>query len=99
MRPENFVSETPDINGGYPVVAGSRTPVSVIVEFWQQTHDLEQIARLLPHLTLEQLRGALAYYALYPQRIDEDIALDKQALADLQGHPWPALGSGSSPMK
>ena len=90
MRPERFVSETPGVNGGYPVVSGTRTPVSVIVEYLRQTGDLEQVGRLLPHLTAEQVLAALTYYAQHPARVDEDIALDKQALAELQGRPWPA---------
>ena len=90
MRPENWVEETPGINGGYPVVAGTRTPISVIVEFHRQADgDEKRVAWSLPHLSLEQVRGALAYYRLHPERVDEDIALNEQALAEHEGRPWP----------
>ena len=90
MRPESFVEETPGINGGYPVVAGTRTPISVIIEFNRQGADAKEIAQLLEHLTLEQVQMALKYYQLYPRRVDDDLARNERALAEYQGRRWPA---------
>ncbi|HZS03144.1 MAG TPA: DUF433 domain-containing protein [Chloroflexota bacterium] len=84
-----YVSETLGINGGYPVVRGTRTPVRVIVKFFRQTHNLEQVHDLLPHLTMEELRGALDYYERHPERVDEDIERNDRAWAELQSRPWP----------
>ena len=84
------VEESPDINGGYPVVWGTRTPVRVIVGIFRQTGDFEHTAAMVPHLSHEQVRAALDYYAAQPERVDEDIDWNARALAELQGRPWPA---------
>src|SRR5262245_53447045 len=84
------VSETPGINGGYPVVDGTRTPVRVIVEFVRQGADEQHLQRLLPHLTLEEIRCALRYYEASPARVDEDIERNARAWNELQSRPWPA---------
>ena len=89
MRPEDWVEETPGINGGYPVVVGTRTPISVIIEFQRQGADAKEIASSLPHLSLEQVRGALAYYRLHPERVDEDIARNERAMAEVMSSPVP----------
>jgi hypothetical protein len=51
MLVARFVSETPGINGGYPVVAGTRTPIWVLVEYYRDLGDVDEIPQLLPHLT------------------------------------------------
>jgi uncharacterized protein (DUF433 family) len=63
MIDHRYVSETPGVCGGYPVVRGTRTPVWVIVEHYRETGDIESIMASLSHLTAEQVRGALDYYA------------------------------------
>jgi uncharacterized protein (DUF433 family) len=78
------IEETPGIGGGYPQVWGTRTPVRVLVEFVRQGADEAQLQRLLPHLTLEAIRGALDYYKRCPARVDEDIRRNAEALAALQ---------------
>jgi len=89
MISHRYVSETPGINGGYPVIRGTRTPVRVIVKFYRETHDLEQVHDLLSHLTREELQGALDYYGCQPSRVDEDIERNDAAWAELQSRPWP----------
>jgi uncharacterized protein (DUF433 family) len=83
------VSETPGINGGFPVVQGSRTPVRVILQVFRQTDDLEQTAARFPHLTREQIRGALDYYLAHPERVDADIERNRQTWLALTGESWP----------
>ncbi len=83
MQGHPYVEETPGVGGGYPQVRGTRTPVRVIVNLHRQAHDLDQLCQLLPHLTRQQIEGALDYYARCPGRVDEDIALNEQAWAEL----------------
>lgn len=91
MGKHAFVTERPGINGGYPIVRGTRTPVRVIVGLLRKTDgDIERVATLLPHLTREQICGALSYYAAHPERVNEDIALNESAWAELQRSGWPA---------
>jgi uncharacterized protein (DUF433 family) len=90
MQDHPYVSETPGVCGGYPVVRGTRTPVWVIVETYRETGDIEPMLAMFSHLTREQIQGALDYYAAYPTRVDEDIARHARALAELQEQQWPA---------
>jgi uncharacterized protein (DUF433 family) len=85
-----YVSETPGVNGGYPVISGTRTPVWVLVEYARDSYDVQQIVELLPHLRSEQVQGALDYYASDPERVDEDRARNSRAWSELTGQPWPA---------
>ena len=84
MDPHDGVMEDPRINGGYPVVSGTRTPVRVIVGLYRRTDDFEHTANMFPHLTHEQVRGALDYYAEHPERVDQDIAWNARVLVQLQ---------------
>ena len=80
-----FVNEVPGVCGGYPVVRGSRTPVRVVEVFRQAAGDLERTAAHFPHLTREQVRGALDFYIMCPERVNEDIERNARTLAELQG--------------
>ncbi len=83
------IEETPEIGDGYPQVWGTRTPVRCLVEVFRATADLERTAAMFPHLSREQVRAALDYYAAHPARVDEDIERNARALAELQGCRWP----------
>ncbi len=84
-----YVSETPGVCGGYPVIQGTRIPVRIIVETYRETGDLAAILEAYSHLSREQVQGALDYYAVCPMCVDEDIARHARALAE-QGCRWPA---------
>ena len=89
MHDHPYVSETPGVCGGYPVVRGTRIPVRIVVQFYRETGDLDSILAMYPYLTREQLQGALDYYAACPARVDEDFARHARAWAELQGRRWP----------
>ena len=89
MLVARFVSETPGVNGGSPVVAGTRTPVWMLLDYYNDLQDVEEITRLLPHLSREQVQGALDYYTACPDRVDEDRARNERAWVELTGQPWP----------
>lgn len=85
MKEHPYVEETPGVNGGYPVVRGTRTAVRIIVNLLRMTGgDVDRTSAMLPHLTREQILGALAYYVAYPGRVDEDIERNRRALVELQ---------------
>jgi uncharacterized protein (DUF433 family) len=52
---------------------------------YQEHGDLAEILAAYPHLTAEQVQGALDFYAADPARVDEDIARHARVLAKLQG--------------
>jgi uncharacterized protein (DUF433 family) len=80
-----YVSETPGVCGGYPVVRGTRIPVRILVSVFRRTGDLVEILAMYPYLTPAQVQGALNYYAAQPARVDEDVARHAHALVELQG--------------
>jgi uncharacterized protein (DUF433 family) len=84
-----YVSETPGVCGGYPVVRGTRTPVRLLVEAYRQVHTIEATQAAFPHLTLEQVRGALDYYDAHPSRVDADFERHARVLAEQQVRQWP----------
>jgi uncharacterized protein (DUF433 family) len=84
------VEETVGINGGYPVVWGTRTPVRTVVAFFKQSGDLEKVAELLPHLTHEEIEACLGYYRAHPERIDEDTESNDLAWNEARASRWPA---------
>ena len=84
MDIREVVSEDPRINCGYPVVRGTRTPVRVIVGVFSRTNDFERTAAMFPHLSREQVRNALDYYAEHPARVDEDIMWTDRIAAEIQ---------------
>jgi uncharacterized protein (DUF433 family) len=84
-----WVTEVPGVNGGYPVITGTRTPVRVIVTYYRDLTDVDRVLELLPHLHREEILAALDYYSTSPERVDEDISRNARTLAELQGRPWP----------
>ncbi len=81
MKIEDAIAQYPGVQGGYPVIAGTRTPVRAIVELYYDIYpfDIEEVYRSLEHLTIEQIRAALAYYDEQPELVDEDIARQREA--------------------
>lgn len=90
MRKQSGAEENPGVNGGYPVVRGSSIPVRIVVEMLRKTQSIDAIVAMYPHLGRERIEGALAYYAVHPDRVDEDIERNARAWAAHQAQAWPA---------
>lgn len=72
---DHYVESVPGVQGGAPVIAGTRTPVWSIVEYDRvYGSDLNEVARALPHLASEQIVAALAYYQAHRVEIDNEIS-------------------------
>ena len=65
-----YISSTPGIMSGDPVIAGTRVPISRILFLLKEGYTLEAIHEEYPHIPLDILSGA----------IDEVIAVVKQTL-------------------
>src|SRR5687767_4100865 len=83
MIGSDVVRETPGVCGGYPCVGNSRIPVRSLVIAYRQTGDVDLVIETFPTLTPDQVRGALAWYAEHPERVDEDIARNEETLREL----------------
>jgi len=68
-----YVIHDPNLLSGEPVLRGTKTPVRAIVELWRVGIRPEEIPLHLPHLTLAQVFGALAYYSDNQPEINEYI--------------------------
>ncbi len=69
-----YVERRPDVQGGRPVIKGSRFPVSSIVQNYHRGLSVEEILWDFPHLTPAEVHGALAYYYDHREEIDKEIA-------------------------
>ena len=60
--PEKIVL-APEVMGGRPCVRGTRVTVGLIVGMLASGHDREEVLKLFPYLTLEDIDAALSYAA------------------------------------
>lgn len=59
---------------GIPVIVGANTKVVQLVSFVRARDKApEEVQEQLPHLSVEQIEAALAFYEDHRQEIDEDI--------------------------
>jgi len=65
-----YITSTPGIMSGDPVIAGTRVPISRILFLLKEGYTLEAIHEEYPHISTEALSGA----------IDEAIAVLKHTL-------------------
>lgn len=68
-----YIVRDDQILHGEPIIKGTRTPVRAIVETWRMGIAPEEIPLGMPHLTLGQVFGALAYYSDYQDEINQYI--------------------------
>ena len=68
-----YVVRDDEILHGEPIIQGTRTPVRAIVETWRMGVAPEEIPKGMPHLTLGQVFGALAYYSDHQEEINHHI--------------------------
>lgn len=81
MQKTSTIVRVPGVQGGYPVIAGTRTPVRAIIELYRDIHpgDLDAVKESLPHLSDADIDAAYAYYRKHPAIIDEDIQRHREA--------------------
>ena len=73
-----YITKTPGICGGRPVVRGTRIPVKVLVNhFLRQNDSIEYILAGFPQLTLAQFYDSLSYYYDHQEEIDADLEADE----------------------
>jgi uncharacterized protein (DUF433 family) len=80
---ETMIRETPGGCAGDPCIGDTRIPVRAIVEALRAYGSAEAVAGYFPQLSRAQVDAALAYYRDNPARVDEDIASNIRAFAEL----------------
>lgn len=81
---DEYVARIDGVQGGEPVLRGTRTPVRTIAVLFREIYpgDLGQARASLPHLQPIQVDAALAYYAAHKAEINDDIARHRQILEE-----------------
>lgn len=75
------------ICGGSPIIKGTRTSVANIAGYYLMGLSPEEIQRELPHLSLAQIFGALAFYLDHKGAIDRELEKNRE---DLVSKEFPA---------
>ncbi len=58
-----YITSVPGVQGGEPVISGTRIPVRTIVLAWRRGVSPEEIPSHYPHITLAEVFEALSYYS------------------------------------
>jgi uncharacterized protein (DUF433 family) len=84
---DRYIVRIPGVQGGEPVIAGTRTPVRAIAELYYQVYpgNLEMVRSSLSHLDDTQIKAGLAYYEDNRSEIDGYIQEHLTILRKLQG--------------
>ena len=92
-----YISTSPDIAGGVPIVSGTRVTVRRIAGYYQMGMNVDEILSALSHLRPSQVHSALAYYFDHQEEIEKDLEESSnieywksQALV----HPQAVRGNG-----
>jgi uncharacterized protein (DUF433 family) len=71
-----LITQTPGICGGRPRIAGTGVSVLRILRWYQLGYTPDEIRAEIPHLSLAQVRAALAYYQANRDAMDQAMADD-----------------------
>lgn len=70
-----YITRREGVQGGSPIIEGTRIPVSTVVVWYKQGKDVNEILELYPHLTPAQVHDALSYYYDHQEEMEQKIAL------------------------
>ena len=73
-----FITQSPQIRGGRPHIAGTGVTVRRVVNWYKQGLTPEEIADQFGHLTLAQVYAALAYYHANRDEIERDLEAEER---------------------
>lgn len=79
-----LITQSPDIRGGRPRIAGTGVTVQRIVVLYRLGLEPGEIASEIEHLSLAQVHAALAYYHANRGVIDQAIDADNVVADDLE---------------
>ena len=71
---EDFVIRVPGVQGGAPVIMGTRTPVGSIISYLRTYGgDQQEVQAALSHLMRREIEAAIAYYDRHAVEVDADL--------------------------
>lgn len=75
-----YITSVPGVQGGEPIIKGTRTPVRSIVQYWRLGYSPEDIVDGLPHLTLAQVFEAMSYF--YDNQVEIENLIEKHRIPE-----------------
>lgn len=70
-----YISRKKGIQGGAPVVTGTRIPVSTLIHWYKAGKEIHEILEMYPQLSPSKVHDALSYYYDHKEEIDREIEL------------------------
>jgi uncharacterized protein (DUF433 family) len=70
-----YISRKKEVQGGRPVITGTRIPVSTIVAWYKAGKEVYEILNMYPQLSPSQIHDTLSYYYDHREEIEKEIAL------------------------
>ncbi|HJX45696.1 MAG TPA: DUF433 domain-containing protein [Patescibacteria group bacterium] len=70
-----YITRKKGVQGGRPVITGTRIPVSTIIVWYKAGKEIYEIIDMHPQLNPSQIHDALSYYYDHKEEIEEEIAL------------------------
>ena len=84
----NLITCDPKIRHGKPCIAGTAITVHRVATWYQLGSSAEEITRQYPHLSLDGVYAALAYYHANRAEIDSEIDAEEAMASQLESeHP------------
>ncbi len=88
-----YVERRPGVQGGRPVIKGSRFPVSSIVQNHRRGLTADEIIDVFPWLRPAEVYDALSYYYDHRGQIDQEIVELTDVEAAMRKHPATLLSA------
>lgn len=82
-----YVERREGVQGGRPVIKGSRFPVSSLVQNHRRGLTVEEILREFPQLTPAEVYDALSYYHDHREQIEQEIAELTDVKSAMRSYP------------
>lgn len=90
---DSLIESTPGVAGGRPCLAGTGMPVVQIAVHYRAGETPKRILHRYPHLDLQRIHAAIAFYLANRGSMDDEIAaeaadyaIEKQAARSLARH-------------
>jgi len=68
-----YITRTPGVCGGEPIIKGTRIAVRLIAEWYRKGCTADEILEYYPHLDLAKIYDALSYYHDHRKEMDKAI--------------------------
>ena len=99
-KPDSYIETRPGVRGGAPVIAGTGIRVlDVAVRYELMRMTPEEIMLALPHLTLQQVHGALSYYYAHKAELDKQWKASVKRVSRLRARTASILEEKLGPIK